>query len=206
MEPRHYSFSIKPVRPRFIVMSAAIVLCVFAGGIITSFLPPFQPLFKEAILSLLAIVLFLPFGYFLVALPVANSIMSGRRKDETLRDSEKSTLQDITEGKEAEEALQTSQQLIEGLLNAIPAGVFWKDRNLNFLGCDNAFARDAGFASSRDVIGKNDFQMSWSQYAEQYRRDDMEVIESGLPKLSIEEAHLNAAGQTLTFLTNKVPL
>jgi PAS domain S-box-containing protein len=116
------------------------------------------------------------------------------------------TSQDITERKKAEEALQASQQLIEGLLNAIPAGVFWKDRNLIFLGCDEAFARDAGFASSKDVIGKDDFQMSWRQYAEQYRRDDQEVIESGRPKLFIEEPHENAYGQVFTVLTSKVPL
>jgi len=114
--------------------------------------------------------------------------------------------QDITERKQADEALQTSQQIIGGLLNAIPAGIFWKDRNLNFLGCDEAFAHDAGFDSPRDIVGKDDFQMSWRQYAEQYRRDDQEVIESGRPKLFIEEPHINANGHVLTALTSKVPL
>ena len=85
--------------------------------------------------------------------------------------------QDITERKEAEEALRASEQLIEGMLNAIPAAVFWKDRNLVFLGCNDAFARDAGFADAKEVVGKDDFQMSWKDQAEEYRKNDREVID-----------------------------
>ena len=116
------------------------------------------------------------------------------------------TTQDVTESKKADEALQTSRQIIEGLLNAIPAGVFWKDKDLAFLGCNEAFSQDAGFGSPRDLIGKNDYQMTWREQAELYRKDDLEVIHSGSPKLFIEEPHTNAEGETLTVLTSKVPL
>ncbi|MGA2480324.1 MAG: PAS domain-containing protein [Spirochaetia bacterium] len=114
--------------------------------------------------------------------------------------------QDITERKEAEEALRASEQIIEGMLNAIPAGVFWKDRNLVFLGCNDAFARDAGFADAKEVVGKDDFQMSWKDQAEAYRENDREVIDGGCSKLLIEEPHTSASGDTITVLTSKVPL
>jgi PAS domain S-box-containing protein len=114
--------------------------------------------------------------------------------------------QDITERKEAEEALRASEQIIEGMLNAIPAGVFWKDRNLVFLGCNDAFARDAGFADAKEVVGKDDFQMSWKDQAEEYRENDREVIDEGCAKLLIEEPHTSASGDTITVLTSKVPL
>jgi PAS domain S-box-containing protein len=113
---------------------------------------------------------------------------------------------DITERKQAEEALRASQQLIEGIINAIPVRVFWKDKNLVFLGCNAVFARDAGFADSKDIIGKDDYQMGWRDQAELYRGDDRQVIEGGCSKFLIEEPQTTPEGNTITLLTSKIPL
>ena len=113
---------------------------------------------------------------------------------------------DITGQKRAEEALRASYQIIEGIIDAIPVRVFWKDRNLVFLGCNAAFARDAGFADPKDVIGKTDFQMSWRAQAELYRRADRQVIESGCPQPLVEEPQTTPDGKTITLLTSKIPL
>ena len=114
--------------------------------------------------------------------------------------------QDITERKRAEEALRASQQIIEGIINAIPVRVFWKDKNLVYLGCNAVFARDAGFADPKDIIGKDDYQMGWRDQAEKYRGDDRQVIESGCSKLLIEEPQTTPEGNTITLLTSKMPL
>jgi PAS domain S-box-containing protein len=113
---------------------------------------------------------------------------------------------DITERKQAEEELRASQQFIEGILNAMPVRVFWKDRNLVYLGCNAAFARDAGFADSKDIIGKDDYQMGWRDQAELYRGDDRAVIESGCSKLLIEEPQTTPEGNAITLLSSKIPL
>ena len=113
---------------------------------------------------------------------------------------------EITGRKQAEEALRASQQIIEGIIDAIPVRVFWKDRNLVYLGCNAALARDAGFAHPKDIIGKNDYQMGWRDQAELYRCDDRQVIESGCPKLLIEEPMTTPEGNIITLLTSKVPL
>jgi PAS domain S-box-containing protein len=84
--------------------------------------------------------------------------------------------------------------------------VFWKDKNLVYLGCNTVFARDAGFAGPKDMIGKNDNQMVWREQAEAYRRDDRQVIESGRSKLLIEESQTTPAGKTITLLSSKLPL
>jgi PAS domain S-box-containing protein len=114
--------------------------------------------------------------------------------------------EDITERKRAEEALRASLQVIEGIINAIPVRVFWKDKNLVYLGCNAAFARDAGFADPKDIIGKDDYQMGWRDQAESYRGEDRQVIESGDSKLLIEETQTTPEGNTITLLTNKIPL
>jgi PAS domain S-box-containing protein len=113
---------------------------------------------------------------------------------------------DITERKRTEEALRASQQIIEGIIDAIPVRVFWKDKDLVYLGCNTAFARDAGFADPKDVIGKDDYQMGWRDQAELYRADDREVIESGCSKLLSEEPQTTPEGNTITLLTSKIPL
>jgi PAS domain S-box-containing protein len=113
---------------------------------------------------------------------------------------------DITERKRAEESLRESQRIIEGILNTIPVRVFWKDKNLVYLGCNAAFARDAGFADPKDIVGKDDYQMGWRDQVELYRGDDRQVIESGRSKILIEEPQTTSDGKTITLLTSKIPL
>ena len=116
------------------------------------------------------------------------------------------TVQDITERKVVELALSESEQIITAVFNSVPVRLFWKDKDLVFLGCNMAFARDAGFADPKDIVGKDDHQMGWREQAEAYRADDREVIESGRPKLLIEESQTTAEGKSVTLLTNKIPL
>jgi PAS domain S-box-containing protein len=113
---------------------------------------------------------------------------------------------DITERKRAEESLRASQQLIEGIINAIPVRVFWKDKNLVSLGCNAVFARDAGFAEPKDLIGKDDYQMGWRDQTELYRAGDRQVIESGCARPLVEEPQTTPEGNTITLLTSKIPL
>jgi PAS domain S-box-containing protein len=120
---------------------------------------------------------------------------------------------DITERKHKEEALQRSEEklrasnlIIEGIINSIPARVFWKDKNLVYLGCNTAFAIDGGYSHPKDIVGKDDFQMGWSDQAELYRCDDRYVIGNGCAKLNIEEPQTTPDGKTITLLTSKIPL
>ncbi|MFC2101710.1 PAS domain-containing protein [Bacteroidota bacterium] len=111
---------------------------------------------------------------------------------------------DILKPREIE--LQKANLIIEGIINTIPSRVFWKDINLVYLGCNTAFAHDAGYSDPKEVIGKDDFQLLWSDRAELYRSDDREVIESGTKKMNIEEPVTNAEGKNQIVLTSKAPL
>jgi PAS domain-containing protein len=57
---------------------------------------------------------------------------------------------DITDRKQAQEALQASTRILEAVIDTIPARVFWKDKDLVYLGCNEIFARDAGITDSND--------------------------------------------------------
>jgi PAS domain S-box-containing protein len=115
-------------------------------------------------------------------------------------------IRDITKRRKMEIALSESRQFIDGILNTVLVRVFWKDKNLVYLGCNAAFAYDAGFADPKDLVGKDDYQLVWRDQAESYRRDDVRVIESGRPKKPIEELQMTADGKTMTVLKSKLPL
>jgi two-component system cell cycle sensor histidine kinase/response regulator CckA len=112
----------------------------------------------------------------------------------------------VSRVREQQASGRDSQQIIERMINAIPVRVFWKDKNLVYLGGNAAFARDAGFADPKDIIGKDDYQMTWRDQAESYRADDRQVIESGHAKLLIEESQTTPEGNEIVLLTSKVPL
>ena len=105
-----------------------------------------------------------------------------------------------------EESLRQSQQIIHTILDTIPVRVFWKDRELKYLGCNRPFAQDAGFNEPKDLIGKDDYAMGWRDQAEIYRADDRGVIESGIAKVMIEEPQKTPDGRIIWLLTSKVPL
>ncbi len=127
---------------------------------------------------------------------------------------------DITERKQAEDALaekhreleETAQELeqsrnmLQYILESIPVRVFWKDRDLRYLGCNTPFASDAGFDDPRELIGRDDFAMGWKEHADLYRADDLEVMESRLSKINIVEPQTTPAGATIWLNTSKVPL
>lgn len=97
-------------------------------------------------------------------------------------------------------------QMLELVLNALPVALFWKDRDSRILGCNQKFADDSGVAHPADLVGKTNFDFYPIDEAEAYRADDLHVINTGLPKLGIEEPLHLPNGETAWVETNKVPI
>ncbi len=113
---------------------------------------------------------------------------------------------DITESRRTKQALQDSERMLQIVLDTIPARVFWKDRDLVYLGCNRLFAADAGMAAPSEIVGLTDFDLGWRDQATQYRRDDTLVLEIGVPKLGYEEPQTAPGGQQIWLRTSKIPL
>jgi PAS domain S-box-containing protein len=114
---------------------------------------------------------------------------------------------DITERRRAEESLWASSQMLQLVLDNMPAFVFWKDRNSVYLGCNYLFAANAGLRSPHDIAGLTDLDLPWKDTeAASYRADDRLVMETGTPKINYEETQLTADGRITNVRTSKVPL
>lgn len=99
-----------------------------------------------------------------------------------------------------------SLALLGEIIENIPVRIFWKDRECRYLGCNNAFALDAGLSAPDDIIGKDDFRLAWKEQAEIYRADDRSVMASGIPKLNYDEPQTTPDGRKIWLRTSKVPL
>jgi PAS domain S-box-containing protein len=113
---------------------------------------------------------------------------------------------DVTDLKEAEIALTESLDLLHSVIEHIPMRVFWKDIELRYLGCNSAFAHDAGMLKADDLLGKDDVQVAGRELAEIYRTDDKLVMDSDKPRIGLEESKTTPGGYEMWTSTSKVPL
>jgi PAS domain S-box-containing protein len=114
-------------------------------------------------------------------------------------------MHDVTERRRAEAALRKQQFLLHYIINSVPHSIFWKDRDDRFLGGNQNFLETLGVRSAEEMIGRTDHDFFPKEQADHFVRCDIEVMESGIPMLNIEEPQ-NRADGTHTLLTSKVPL
>ncbi|MDP2039394.1 MAG: PAS domain S-box protein, partial [Ignavibacteria bacterium] len=84
---------------------------------------------------------------------------------------------DITERKQAEEAIIERENFLNTLLDAIPIPVFYKDNAGRYLGFNKAYETFFG-ASRNEIIGKTVFEISPPELAEIYNAKDIELLEN----------------------------
>ena len=113
---------------------------------------------------------------------------------------------DLTEQKLAEQKLLDINKMMRLVLETAPLRIFWKDKESRYLGCNQAFASDAGVSSPQDLIGKLDSQLGWREQAALYRADDLQVMTGKTPRLNFEEPQTTPDGRQIWLRTSKVPL
>jgi PAS domain S-box-containing protein len=113
---------------------------------------------------------------------------------------------DITELLQNERAAQEAEKLLKAVLDAIPSRVFWKDRDSVYLGCNREFVSDAGVAADTDIVGKTDDDLPWRNKAEDFRKADRRIIESGIPQMGLVELYEMPLGPPRWFDVSKLPL
>ncbi len=119
-----------------------------------------------------------------------------------------STATDIHDQKMAAESLRENRAMLRLVLDSIPIGVFWKDRNSRYQGCNRVVADAMGFADPADMCGHSDAELPsiTPEQSGQILRVDREVMDADQPRFHIVEPMSLADGSTIWLDTNKMPL
>jgi PAS domain S-box-containing protein len=113
---------------------------------------------------------------------------------------------DITERKQAAEALAAERSLLRTLIDHLPDAVYVKDAAGRKTLSSPGDLRNIGAAAEAEVLGKTDFDLFPRDLAEKYYADDQYVIQSGQPILNREEEITRADGTRGWQLTSKMPI
>ncbi len=104
-------------------------------------------------------------------------------------------------------ALERSEHMLQIVIDSIPEGVFWKDREFRYLGANQRHADHFGERPPAALVGKNDHDFPWlHDLADLYEACDRRVLETGQPMYNIIEQTRRENGSILWLRTNKVAL
>ena len=113
--------------------------------------------------------------------------------------------QDITERKEYEMALESTREELRQIIDLVPDLVFVKNREGEYLLANEATAAAYG-KTPAEIEGKSEAEIIPDRDdSEEFRQDDLAVIESGEPKEIPEETLTTATGETRILQTVKIP-
>jgi len=106
---------------------------------------------------------------------------------------------------ERTQELEESRSMLRLVLDTIPQRVFWKDRDSRFLGCNPAFAQTYQLTPEQ-IIGKIDPELPGDEPVQQYRSQDIGVMETQVSMLNLEELFKSPNGEQVWIRTSKIPL
>ena len=115
-------------------------------------------------------------------------------------------LEDITERKQAEEALRRSESTLRQIIDLVPAGIFIKDHEGQYILVNQNFA-DLHRMTVKEITGggTEDIFPYSQEEAQRTLADDRKVIETGQPLVISEEFFVTSDGQRQWLHTIKVP-
>ncbi|WP_295587755.1 PAS domain-containing protein [uncultured Lamprocystis sp.] len=139
-----------------------------------------------------------------IEVPVSQLVMV-HRSDETGDIEFITTIcRDLSDRLQAQAALQQLQQEQELILDTLPALIWYKDTTNRILLANQAVADSLGLPKAQ-IAGRNSAEL-YPAEADRYYQDDLIVIQTGTPRLGIEEPHRLPSGEQRWIRTDKVPL
>jgi len=104
-------------------------------------------------------------------------------------------------------SVNSSAEFLNKIIDNLPQYIFWKDCNSVFLGCNANFASLVGLKNKKDIIGKTDYDFSWSpEETKKYITDDQKIISRKEPELFYEETQKQLDGKEHNVLVSKIPM
>ena len=114
---------------------------------------------------------------------------------------------DITERRNAEEALRQERNLLRAVVENMPDLFYFKDIEGRYVLNNRAHLRSIGVEHQEDVLGKTSASFNPPELARQYAEDERQIIRTGQAMSDREELALHKdTGEQRWHLTTKIPL
>jgi PAS domain S-box-containing protein len=108
--------------------------------------------------------------------------------------------------KRAEKKLTAQGNFLKLIIRHIPDRIYWKDRELNFLGCNKAFSESIGIGEeditgckTEDIIRENRIAADWD-------KEDQSVMKNNEPLIDKEIMITTEEGEYKWFLESRIPI
>lgn len=118
----------------------------------------------------------------------------------------RTTMIDRTETSQLNARLALERQLLHALMDQTPDHIYFKDTEGCFILVNAAQARVLGFSEPAKVVGRSDFDFFSPAHAEPTFRDEQDLIEERVPRISKVERETWPDGHESWVHTTKVPL
>ncbi|MDR0249139.1 MAG: response regulator [Oscillospiraceae bacterium] len=102
-------------------------------------------------------------------------------------------------------SLYSARETLRGVLDNVPSGIFWKDRNHVVVGCNQKYA-DYLQKTKEEIIGAHDTELHGEANAAKFMREDDEVMDTLTPMLAVEDKLLLPDGSEQWLSTSKIPI
>jgi diguanylate cyclase (GGDEF)-like protein/PAS domain S-box-containing protein len=117
-----------------------------------------------------------------------------------------SAFTDITELKQAEEALRDEKTLMDALMDNIPDSIYFKDRQCRLIRINRKMMQDLNLDEMSQAIGKTDVELFGEEFGRKTLADDEHIMATGEPVIGLIESRQLEDGQVNWTLSTKVPL
>jgi signal transduction histidine kinase/ActR/RegA family two-component response regulator len=91
--------------------------------------------------------------------------------------------------------IQTSESILEAVVNSLPYGILWKDTELRYLGANRYFLDDIKVTDLKEIIGKTDHEILPLDMAKRFTQLDEKILLRGDFCEDYQEEHLNTEGK-----------
>ncbi|MHA2123418.1 MAG: PAS domain-containing protein, partial [Promethearchaeota archaeon] len=113
----------------------------------------------------------------------------------------------LLQSKESKTAVQRTREMLEIVINSIPQLIYWKDKELNYLGCNAQFAQINGFGHVSLIIGRSSEELGWAREKASYIKDaERRVMENMEAEYNVVELLNPPNGIKTWFEINRIPL
>jgi PAS domain S-box-containing protein len=114
--------------------------------------------------------------------------------------------QDITDRKNASEALRQQKELLQTVIDTIPDAIYLKDRNYRKILANKAELYYSGYDTFDEILGETDADIFGEAGQQEINNHERRIIEEGASEINNDQLFVNHRGEKFHFLTTKIPL